>query len=312
MEIGRLQPVPLRDLWKHEAKDFGQWLAENLEILGEKLGISLSLVQREKDAGIFKVDIQAEDENGDNVIIECQLERTDHDHLGKLITYNKALDAKKAIWICKEACPEHIQAVNWLNESTPEGNSFYLVKVEAVRIGDSLAAPLFQVICSPSAEFKQAGKEKGELARRHILRREFWGQLLDKSKAKTKLFSNVSPSTDNWIAAGAGKAGLTYNFTITMDAAHAELYIDKGKGSEEINKKRFKFLYDNKGDIEHTYGGSLNWISTEGRRSTVIHAKVSDCGLRDTEKWDDTQDMMIDAMVRLEKALRPHIAKLEA
>lgn len=311
MEISRLQSVPLRQLWKHEEKDFNEWLADNIEVLGEKLGIRLSVVGKEKDVGIFSADLLADDENGDNVVIECQLERTDHDHLGKLITYSTGLGAKTAVWICREACPEHIQAVNWLNESTPEGISFYLVTVEAVRIGESSPAPLFQIICSPSAEVKEVGKKKGELAHRHIQRREFWDQLLDKSKVKTRLFSNVSPSTENWIAAGAGKAGLTYNYIINMDSARVELYMDKGKDSEVINKRRFESLCANKDNIEEAFEGDLNWISSEGRRSTLIHKKVTEYGLRDTEKWDEIQNTMVDAMIRLEKALKPYIVKLE-
>lgn len=312
MQIGRLETVPLRQIWKHEAKDFSQWLADNIDILSEKLGTRLSVIQKEKEVGIFSVDLLLEDENGDNVVIECQLEKTDHDHLGKLITYSTGLNAKKAIWICRQASPEHIQAVNWLNESTPEGSSFYLLTVEAVKIGDSPPAPLFQLICSPSAEVKEVGKKKGELARRHIERREFWAQLLDKCRAKTRLFSNVSPSTENWIAAGAGRTGLTYNYTINMDSAYVELYIDKGKGSEDINKERFESLYAHKDAIETSFGGSLKWISAEGRRSTVIHHKVSDYGLRDAEKWSEIQDAMVDAMVRFAEALGPHIVELKA
>ena len=201
--------------------------------------------------------------------------------------------------------------MGWLNESTAEGNAFYLVTIEAVRIGDSAAAPLFQIVCSPSAEVKLAEKEKGELAQRHVQRREFWLELLDKSKVRTALFSNVSPSTENWIAAGAGRTGMVYNYIINMDSAHVELYIDKGKESEDINAKRFEHLSTKKDAIEKTFGDSLEWVASEGRRSTLIHKKVSDYGLRDVERRDEVQNAMVDAMVRLEASLKPHIPELE-
>jgi hypothetical protein len=150
MHISRLEPVPLRELWRNETLDFTTWLAENLDFLGETLGMDLSLVEREASAGSFSADILAEDGNGNPVIIENQLERTDHDHLGKLITYLSNLDAKTAFWITSEPRPEHEKAVHWLNEALPADTAFYLVKIEAYRIGDSPPAPLLTVVAGPS------------------------------------------------------------------------------------------------------------------------------------------------------------------
>ena len=149
-EIGKLEKVPLRDIWKGEAKDFTRWLEENIDTLNEALDLSLTSPEREKHTGPFNVDLTAEDADGNRVVIECQLEKTDHDHLGKLVTYLSTFDAKTAIWICKDPRTPHAKAVDWLNESTPPDISFYLVKVEGVRIGSSPAAPLFTVIFRPT------------------------------------------------------------------------------------------------------------------------------------------------------------------
>jgi len=143
MKIGKLEKVSLREIWKDEARDFLPWLEENIEYLNDSLDISLSVIEREKSVGTFAADILAEDRDGNKVIIECQLEKTDHDHLGKILTYLTNLEAKTAIWICSDPRPEHIKAVTWLNEVTPADVSFYLVKIEAVRIGESPPAPLF-------------------------------------------------------------------------------------------------------------------------------------------------------------------------
>uniref|UniRef100_A0A7C4Q499 DUF4268 domain-containing protein n=1 Tax=Bellilinea caldifistulae TaxID=360411 RepID=A0A7C4Q499_9CHLR len=132
--IARLTRVPLREVWRHEALNFTRWLAENLDPLSDPTGLRLSLVEAEAAAGDFAVDILAEDADGNLVVIENQLERTDHDRLGKLITYMSNHDAKTAIWITSQPRPEHEKVVHWLNEALPGDTSFYLFQVEAARI----------------------------------------------------------------------------------------------------------------------------------------------------------------------------------
>ena len=142
----------MRELWAHEARDFTTWLAENLDLLGETLGIpQLTLVQREAAAGVFSADILADDGQERLVVIENQLEGTDHDHLGKLITYLSNLDAKIAVWITSASRPEHERAIHWLNEILPADMAFYLLQIEAYRIGDSAPAPKFTVVLVPRA-----------------------------------------------------------------------------------------------------------------------------------------------------------------
>ncbi|MEE9341333.1 MAG: DUF4268 domain-containing protein, partial [Thermoplasmata archaeon] len=139
------------------------WLERNIDTLSERLGLSLEFVEREKSAGPFSVDILAEEE-GRQAIIECQFGKSDHDHLGKVLTYLTNLDATIAIWICEDPRPEHMDAVNWLNEFSPKDVSFYLVKLEGIRIGDSNHAPLFSVVCSPSEYTKKLGEKKRGIA----------------------------------------------------------------------------------------------------------------------------------------------------
>ena len=158
MHISRLEAVPLRELWPNEARDFTTWLAENLDWLGESLEMELSLVEQEASAGPFSADILAEDGGGNPVVIENQLERTDHDHLGKLITYLSNLDAKIAVWVTSDPRPEHEQAIHWLNEVVPLDTAFYLVKVEAFRIENSPPAPALTVVAGPSVERRVASK----------------------------------------------------------------------------------------------------------------------------------------------------------
>ncbi len=174
MPISRLEKLPLRELWKHEAHGFTKWLVDNLDFVSEATGIELTLVEREAAAGPFSADILAEDAKGNPVIIENQLEQTNHDHLGKIITYMSNLDAKTAIWITSDPRPEHEKAVHWLNETLPADTAFYLLQIQAFRIGDSDPAPHISIVAGPSLESKQVGGQKKELAERHLLRMEFW------------------------------------------------------------------------------------------------------------------------------------------
>jgi Domain of unknown function (DUF4268) len=232
--IGKLERVALREVWRHEALDFTRWLEENLDVLNDVLNLSLSEVRREGAAGAFSVDLVAEDQAGNLVVIENQLERSNHEHLGKLITYLSATEAKTAIWIVADPRPEHVAAVSWLNESSTA--AFYLVKAEAVRIGSSPLAPLLTLIVGPSKEIEEAGEAKKELAERHILRNQFWAALLEAAKEKTRLHGAISPGHQGWIGTGAGKQGLAFNYVIREHDGAVELYIDRGKEGEEENK----------------------------------------------------------------------------
>jgi len=306
--IGKLQRASLREVWQHEA-DFTRWLEDNLDVLNDALDISLSGAEREQSAGAFSVDLIAEDEAGDPVVIENQLGKSDHDHLGKLITYITAIDAKTAIWIVSDPRPEHVRAISWLNESSPV--AFYLLKVEAIKIGDSPPAPLLTLIVGPSEESREAGRTKEELAERYVIRKQFWTVLLEGARAKTKLHANISPGQHSWIGTGAGKYGLSYNYVIRKNDGDAELYIDRGKEGEGENKAIFDKLAESKDAIEAAFGESLDWQRLDGKRACRIKKNIDLGGYRDESKWAEIQAAMIAAMIRLEKALKPYIAKLE-
>lgn len=240
------------------------------------------------------------------VVIENQLESTDHDHLGKLITYLSNLNASVAIWVTSLPRPEHEQAIHWLNEWLPKNIAFYLVKVEAVSIaGTEHAAPLFTVVAGPSKAAREAGKAKKEMAERHILRQDFWTQLLARAKDKSRLHASASPTTDNWISAGAGRSGLSFNYVVRFHDARVELYIDGATAAE--NKRIFDALYAEKSAIENSFGTTLVWQRLDDRKASRISHVLADGGLMDQDQWPQIHDNMIDAMVRLETAFRPRI-----
>jgi len=308
--VGKIERVPLRKVWPNEATDFTTWLEENIDVLNESLDLNLSAAERERSAGAFSVDLVAEDDKGNPVVIENQLEKSNHDHLGKLITYLTAIGAKTAIWIVADPRPEHVNAISWLNESSSA--SFFLVKLEAIRIRDSESAPLFTVIVGPSEEAIVVGKKKKELAERHVLRKKFWTQLLDLAKGKTKLHGSISASDYNWIGTGAGLRGLGLNYNVTQHMSQVELYIDRGKNTEEENKAIFDQLHSSKDAIEEVFGEPLEWQQLEGKRACRIKKQFDLGGYRDDDdKWPQIHEAMIDAMIRLEKALKPNIKTIK-
>jgi hypothetical protein len=308
--IGKLERVPLREVWEHEAYDFTQWLQENIDVLNTALDTNLVNVDREQAAGSFSIDLVAEDEVGGTVIIENQLEKSNHDHLGKLITYLSSMGAKAAIWIVSDPRPEHVAAVAWLNESSSA--AFYMVKVEAVRIGDSPAAPLFTLIVGPSIETKNIGQTKKVIAERYGIRKRWWSALIERSANVNKLHAHITPGQYSWIGVSSGVRGLNLNYVITQDECGAELYIDRGKEAEEENKSIFDQLFTNKSNIDKAFGESLSWERLEGKRACRIRHTQDGSGYRTPEdKWPPLQDAIIRAMDRLEKALRPHLKQLK-
>lgn len=307
--IGKLQRVALREVWKHEAADFTQWLQDNIDVLNSALDLNLVNVDRERDVGDFSIDLVAEDDNGGTVIIENQLEKSNHDHLGKLITYLSGMGARSAIWIVSDPRPEHVAAVAWLNESSSA--AFYMVKVEAVRIGESPAAALFTLIVGPSDETKQVGQTKKEIVERHVIRKRWWTQLVERAAKVSKLHAHLTPGERLWLGTSSGIRGLSLNYVVTQDECAAELYIDRGKDSEAENKAIFDQLKANRSAVENVFGGPLSWERLEGKQACRIRFTQPGGGYGSPEeKWPELQDGIIGAMTRLEQALRPFLKQL--
>ncbi len=314
MNIGKLKPVKLEELFKNEALNFTPWLENNIDVLSERLGIALTVVEREKQVGSFSLDLLAEGPNGEMVIIENQLYRTDHDHLGKVLTYLVNLDAKTAIWVTPEVRPEHMRVFQWLNEKTPDDVLFFLVQVEAFRIGDSEPAPLFTIYVRPTPTGKAFGQVIQAQSRSEKMRSEFWKGFIEKSKERTDLFRNVSPSKSNWEEAATGRDGYYYYLTINKRFAYVELYIyiDSKSETGEGNRRAFDELHGEKDTIEREFGDSLEWERRENKtKYSSIRKYYRDAGLDNEDKWNSIQDWMIDAIIRLDKAFRPRIAELK-
>ena len=251
----------------------------------------------------------AKDTDNNTVIIENQLERTNHDHLGKLLTYLAAMDAKTAIWISSDPRPEHIRAISWLNESASA--DFYLIKVEAIRIGDSPAAPLFTRIVGPSEELRQVGEKKKDLAETASTLHRWWTSLIQRSAKVTNLHAHITPSTVSWISTRTGLPGASYVYTVTQSGTGVEVYIDRGKGGDAQNLTIFEELKKSQLEIDGAYGSGLEWQQLDGKRACRIRSRRENGGYRSPEaEWPKIQEDCIASMARLEKAFRGAIQKV--
>lgn len=305
--IGKLEKVDIRRVWPPET-DFTKWLEQNPDLLGETLGLSVQSLTREQGVGDFFVDLVGEEESGGKLIVENQFGKSDHDHLGKVLTYLAAFEASVAVWIVETPRPEHVRAFAWLNDASSA--SFLLAQVQAVRIGDSPPAPLLTLIVGPGEARNRVSNIKKEMAESDRLRLQFWSELISKLKLRgDTLHAHLSPQASNWISAGAGISGLSFNYFLKDYGARVELYIDR-YDTEEDNRKLFDLLEREKTSTEDNFQGTLHWQALEGKRAKRICWTTQSGGLKTPEKWPSLQDELIDAMQRLVSALKPHISKL--
>lgn len=284
MKLGNLEKVKdLRSVWKHEANDFTKWLAEeeNLNLLGKEIGIEIELISTEAKAGSFSTDILAVEANTDNkIIIENQLEATNHDHLGKIITYASGHDAKTIIWIVKEAREEHRQAVDWLNEHTDDEINIFLCRIELWKIDDSAIAPKFQIVSSPNNWTKTIKRSlNNEMSSTKMLLYNYWTKLSEEIDRNYPNFNSRKPRSSNF-----------YDIALGSSLAHISLAINtKSEVKCQIwirdSKPLFDYLFDSKDKIEEELGYELEWGRLDDYKSSFI-AIINNSDIRDESNWD--------------------------
>ena len=213
--LGLLEPVDLRTVWTTEADDFTPWLAEpnNLNLLGDAIGIGLELEAQEKNVGPFRADLLCKDTATDHwVLIENQLERTDHIHLGQLLTYASGLNAVAIVWISKTFTEEHRSALDWLNEITDDRFNFFGLEVELWRIGDSAVAPEFNVISKPNDWTRTVARGASQVEAEALtpdrqLQLEFWAEFRRFLEGQELKFNPTKPRPQPWMNIALGRAG---------------------------------------------------------------------------------------------------------
>lgn len=307
MKIGTLKEVDIRDLWKHEQYDFSNWLAEeeNIAYLNDILGLTLVDVNKEAYVGSYRCDIVAVDEtDGTKVIIENQLEASNHDHLGKIITYASGLDAKVIVWIVKQAREEHRSAIEWLNNNTRSGISFFLIELHAYKIGDSDPAPKFEVIEQPN-DFVKASKSvsaSDSLNKSQTERLAFWNLFNDEIVAHDKPFNVRKATTDHWYDVAIGNSYSHISITLVNSDSFIgiELYIgDK--------KELFDDLYAHKDEIEAETGLAFDWQRLDNKKASRILHKIDGLNFDDHSNYPELMDETIKKVVIMREVFKEYI-----
>lgn len=278
MNLGKLKKIELRQAWPHEANDFTRWLAqeENLQALSDEVGFDITLIQTEAEVGGFNVDVLAEEEGtGRKIIIENQLEITNHDHLGKVITYAAGHDAGAIIWVVKDVREEHRKAVDWLNEHTDESVEFFLLRIELWQIADSPFAPKFEIVCKPN-DWAKAVKEsagRGERTETKLKQLEFWMQLKDYAKENAPQLRFRKCYAQHWtdLSIGSSAAHLALTVRSKEKLVGVELYIPD-------DKDLYAQLAQNREDIrrELALAEEIEWMELPAKKASRV--RVSRAG----------------------------------
>ena len=310
--LSKLERVPVREAWKHEASDFTPWLAEedNLQALAEALGISeLELVATEHEVGDFKLDILCTD--GDQqVIIENQLEETDHKHLGQILAYAAGVDARKVIWVATSFRLEHLAALQYLNVNTNDDLSFFAVQIELWRIGDSPLAPKFEVVAKPN-NWARASREQARAASTSSptkqLQLRFWTALVEHLAKDAPQIRPANPGPYHWLNTSMGRTGFGLNITANTreDRLGVELYLS---GSEA--KRHFTNLLSQKVEIEAALGFPLDWQELPAKTASRIASWYSDASIDDESRWEEYKDWLTQRLAAMERVLRPIVKEL--
>ena len=307
MKLGKLTEVNVRDLWKHEQYDFSAWLAkeENIEELGNVIGLNLVDVNTEVYVGAYRCDLVAKDETtGIKVIIENQLEATNHDHLGKIITYASGLDAKVVVWVVKEAREEHRSAVEWLNNNTLSDIAFFLIEIHAYKIGDSLPAAKFEMVEKPNDFIKntKGSNSNGELNKSQAERLEFWEQFNTVVIEKGKPFSLRKASTDHWYNVALGTTGASISITLVNKAnmVGVEVYIHD-------DKELFDALLEKKDEIEEQTGMKFCWERLDGKKASRIKYSIPGLDFDNHSNYHELMVEVIDKVLVMRNVFKQYI-----
>jgi hypothetical protein len=287
--LGRLAPVELREYWEDEARDFTPWLAneDNLKLLSEAIGIELELVGRERPVGSFKVDILAKDTDSDKfVVIENQLEKTNHNHLGQLLTYASGYDAVAVIWVAKSICEEHRRALDWLNEMTHDGVSFFGLEMELWQIGESDPAPKFNLVSQPNdwaRNVKPGSSGEREYTDTKLLQKEFWLGFIEHMKAQKTFLSLRKANPRHWYTIAVGRSHFHLSLTLNsrLKRVGVELYIKPPE-----SKPAFSQLLEDKDAIEKELGATLDWQELPHRGASRI-IQYHDGNFENKTSWNE-------------------------
>jgi len=311
-ELGQLQQINLREAWRNEASDFTPWLAreENLEQLADALGLSeLELVQTEYPVGDFKLDILCSDDEGE-IIIENQLERTNHNHLGQIITYAAGIGAKKVIWVAESFRPEHVAALDFLNQHTTSELNFFAVEITLWRIANSPMAPSFRVVVKPN-NWSKSSRESARLAANatptKLLQQKFWVEWVAYLDTKKSSLKPHKPTPQHWITFSLGRSGV--HMEAFVNSRESRIGVGIYIGHQDA-KRYFAQLKEQSQSIEEKLGFPLDWRELPDKNASRILILKQDAPLTDEAAWTSYFGWLTDIAQKMDRVFRPLVKTL--
>ncbi|MFP4464752.1 MAG: DUF4268 domain-containing protein [Alphaproteobacteria bacterium] len=315
--LGKLERIDPRKVWTTEAQDFTPWLAqeENLSLLGEAIGIELEHEATEKSVGPFRADILCKDTvTGNWVLIENQLGRTDHDHLGKLLTYASGLNAVTIVWLAQPFTDEHRATLDWLNEIKDDSFNFFGLEIEVWRISDSAPAPKFNIVCKPNDWTSSVSKAARTLAKADLTdtkktQLEYWTAFRAYLEEQGSSIRSQKPLPQHWATFSIGRTGFHLATTLNTreETIGVELYIN-----HEDAEAFFNLLSQQKEEIEQEIGVSLLWAELPNRKGCRVSVQRHDSDPLNQSRWPEYMAWMKDHLERFDAAFRPRIRALDS
>ena len=313
IQVGTLQSVPIREVWRDEARDLTPWLAENPSLLEDVLGLELELEGQEVAVGPFSADLLFRDvSSGQLVVVENLINPTDHDHLGKVITYAAGLGAHHVVLLAERFRSEHRSALMWLNSISDDDHCFFGLSLEVWRIEDSTPAPRLRVEVQPDDWTRTVRSTASHAMTDHQQACiDFWAEFLPAfHKAHPGWSKATKPQKQTWMNFPSGRSGITFTGTFCRregaPAVRAELYIDVG--DREENKTIFDQLHSRQEAIENAAGESLGWERLDDRRASRVSLYCPiEAAVIDEKCWPEVRSWLVEAMGTMRQAIGPHL-----
>jgi|APGre2960657468_1045069.scaffolds.fasta_scaffold78857_1 Domain of unknown function (DUF4268) len=306
MLFGNLTIMEIREIWAREATDFTPWLADNIQLLGKEIGLELELIEREASVGSFSCDIHAIDlTNNREVVIENQLEPTDHGHLGQLLTYAAGIEACVVIWIAKEIKDEHRAALDWLNRKTPPGIDFFAVEPQVFRIDESNPVVKFNLVVVPNEWKKDVSTPRNvDPDSRASAYKNFFQDVIDDARKNNFKGTKRAP-LQSWIRFSTSKPcfGLYVAFK-KNNRISVELFIESIH--QVINKQIYDKLFESKDQINNVTNNELTWERLDERKGSRICFYLEGSIEDQPEYLDSLKNLIIEKLIIMREVVLDH------
>ncbi len=313
-DLGRLEQIDLRTIWTSEAGDFTPWLAveHSLRLLGDTIGIDLELEAQEKNVGPFRADILCKDTgNGNWVLIENQLEKTDHTHLGQLLTYAAGLKAVTIVWIADRFTDEHRASLDWLNEITDDRFNFFGLEIEAWRIGDSPIAPKFNTVCKPNDWTKAVRPpiRDSELTDTKILQRNYWAALAEHLNSRKSIIKPQKALPQHWANYAIGRS--SFGLVAAVNTRDKQIWVAVVCQGLE-GKAHYHLLKQEQSAIEQEIEYDLVWEELPGKKESRISIRYDDIDPMNQSGWPYQHEWIAERLEALHRAFSLRVKQLDA